>query len=96
MPLPALPALLTTPVLSNVMTLAGWLTPALAVRVAVQVIPPSLLVRALSVALAMVRSALSKPVTASLKVMVTKEVPSTASAVSLTTMLALGRTVLMA
>jgi hypothetical protein len=47
---------------------------AVGVKVAVQVMPPSLLLTALSVPLAMVRSALVKPVTASLKVMVTSEV----------------------
>jgi hypothetical protein len=46
---------------------------AVGVKVAVQVMPPSLLLTA-QVPLAMVRSALVKPVTASLKVMVTSEV----------------------
>ena len=49
-----------------------------------------------SVPLAMVRSALVKPVTASEKVMVTSEVSPTFSAVSATTMVAVGRTVSMA
>ena len=44
---------------------------AVGVKVAVQVMPPSLLLTAVNVPLAIVRSALVKPVTASLKVMVT-------------------------
>ncbi|MNJ77128.1 hypothetical protein D3C77_745510 [compost metagenome] len=55
--------------------------------------PPSLLLIALNVPLAMVRSALVSPLTASLKVMVTSEVSPILSAVSATTMLAVGRTV---
>ncbi|MCY1456951.1 hypothetical protein D9M71_742050 [compost metagenome] len=55
--------------------------------------PPSLLLIALNVPLAMVRSALVRPLTASLKVMVTSEVSPILSAVSATTMLAVGRTV---
>ncbi|MOA59643.1 hypothetical protein D3C78_1843170 [compost metagenome] len=47
----------------------------------------------MSVPLAMVRSALVNPLTASLKVMVTSEVSPILSAVSATTMLAVGRTV---
>ena len=69
---------------------------ALGVKVAVQVMPPSPLLTALNVPLAMVRSALVKPVTASLKVMVTSEVWPMLSTVSATTMLAVGRTVSMA
>ncbi|MNJ77877.1 hypothetical protein D3C77_754830 [compost metagenome] len=60
------------------------------VKVAVQVMPPSLLLTALNVPLAMVRSALVKPLTASLKVMVTNEVSPALSAVSATTMVAVG------
>ena len=63
------------------------------VKVAVQVIPPSLLLTLLSVPLAMARSLLSKPLTASLKVMVTSEVSPTARLVSATTMVAVGRSV---
>ncbi|MNW14090.1 hypothetical protein D3C71_2122170 [compost metagenome] len=66
------------------------------VKVAVQVTPPSLLLTAVSVPLAMVRSALVKPLTASLKVIVTSEVSPILSAVSDTTMVAVGRTVSMA
>ncbi|MNG02284.1 hypothetical protein D3C84_853060 [compost metagenome] len=69
---------------------------ALGVKVAVQVMPPSLLLTALKVPLAIVRSALVKPVTASLKVMVTSEVSPILSAVSATTTVAVGRTVSMA
>jgi hypothetical protein len=57
--------------------------------------PPSLLLTALSVPLATLRSALVKPVTASLKVMVTPEVSPAASAVSATTRVAVGRAVSM-
>ncbi|MNF77895.1 hypothetical protein D3C76_534770 [compost metagenome] len=70
--------------------------PANGVRMAVQVIPPSLLLTALKVPLSMVRSALVKPVTASEKVMVTSEVSPTLRAVSATTMVAVGRSVSMA
>ncbi|MNM42279.1 hypothetical protein D3C81_531110 [compost metagenome] len=66
------------------------------VRMAVQVMPPSLLLTALKVPLSMVRSALVKPVTASEKVMVTSEVSPTLRAVSATTMVAVGRSVSMA
>ncbi|MNR52754.1 hypothetical protein D3C85_1726560 [compost metagenome] len=62
-------------------------------KVAVQVIPPSLLLTAVSVPLAMVRSALVNPLTASLKVIVTSEVSPILSAVSATTMVAVGRSV---
>ncbi|RMS19478.1 hypothetical protein ALP75_205129 [Pseudomonas syringae pv. actinidiae] len=70
--------------------------PAVGVRVAVQVTPPSLLLTALRVPLAMFKSALVKPLTASLKVIVTSEVSPTASALSATTMVAVGRSVSMA
>ena len=63
------------------------------VKVPVQVMPPSLLLTALSVPLAIVRSALVRPVTASLKVMVTNDVSPTLRAVSVNTMLAVGRAV---
>ncbi|MOA62922.1 hypothetical protein D3C78_1884830 [compost metagenome] len=64
-------------------------------KVAVQVMPPSLLLTALNVPLAMVRSALVKPVTASLKVMVTSEVSPIFSLGSATMMVAVGTTVSM-
>ena len=78
------------------MTLLVDVRLAVGVKVAVQVVPPSLLLTALNVPLATVRSALVKPVTASLKVMVTWLVSPTLSAVSATTMLAVGRSVSMA
>ena len=75
------------------MRLVVSVMPAVGVKVAVQVTPPSLLLTALNVPLAMVRSALVKPVTASLKVMVTSEVSPALSALSVTTMDAVGATV---
>ena len=96
MPLPALPARSAIPVLSRVIRLVVSVTLALGVNVAVQVMPPSLLLTALSVPLAMVRSALVKPVTASLNVMVTSEVSPIRRLLSATTMVAVGRTVSMA
>ena len=63
------------------------------VSVAVQVMPPSLLLRPLRLPLATVRSAVVKPLTASLKVMVTSEVSPAAKLVSATTMVAVGRRV---
>ena len=66
---------------------------AVGVNVAVQVMPPSLLLTAVKVPLAIVRSALVKPLTASLKVMVTSEVSPIFSALSATTMVAVGRAV---
>ena len=74
MPLPVLPARSAIPVLSRVITLLVSVIPAAGVKVAVQVMPPSLLLTADNVPLAMVRSALVKPLTASLKVMVTNVV----------------------
>ncbi|MNZ58203.1 hypothetical protein D3C78_762080 [compost metagenome] len=67
--------------------------PAVGVKVAVQVMPPSLLLTALSVPLAMVRSALVKPLTASLNVMVTSEVSPALSVGSASIIVAVGRTV---
>ncbi|MNN79951.1 hypothetical protein D3C81_1966380 [compost metagenome] len=74
--------------LASVMLLVG-------VKVAVQVMPPSLLLTVLNVPLAMVRSALLKPLTASLNVIVTNEVSPIFSAGSDTTMVAVGSTVSM-
>ena len=68
----------------------------MAVKVAVHVMPPSLELTALKVPLAMVRSALVKPVTASLKVIVTSDVSPIVRLLSATTMLAVGLTVSMA
>ncbi|MNO62804.1 hypothetical protein D3C76_534850 [compost metagenome] len=93
MPLPALPDRSLTPVLSRVIRLVVSVMLAVGVKVAVQVIPPSLLLTAVSVPLAMVRSALVNPLTASLKVIVTSEVSPILSAVSATTMVAVGRSV---
>ena len=76
--------------LSKVIRLVASVTAAVGVKVAIQVMPPSLLLTALSAPLATVRSALVKPVTASLKVMVTSEVSPAAKAVSVTTMVAVG------
>ena len=61
------------------------------VNVAVQVMPPSKELTAESVPLATVRSALEKPETASLKVIVTVEVSPAARAVSATIIVAVGR-----
>ena len=93
MPVPALPAASVMPVLSNVMTLVASVILAVGVKVAVQVIPPSPELTALSVPLAIVKSALVNPVTASLKVIVTNEVSPIASAVPATTIEAVGRAV---
>ncbi len=93
MPVPVLPATSLMPVLLSVMTLDMSLTPRAGVKVAVQVMPPSLLLTALNVPLATFRSELSKPLTASENVMVTSEVSPTLSAVSATTMVAVGRSV---
>ncbi|MNV93457.1 hypothetical protein D3C71_1881530 [compost metagenome] len=59
---------------------------AVGVKVAVQVMPPSLLLTAVSVPLAIVRSALVKPLTASENVKVTNEVSPIFSEVSAITM----------
>ena len=61
------------------------------VKVAVQVMPPSLDETLLRVPLATLRSELSKPVTASLNVMVTSDVSPGRRLVSLMTMVAVGR-----
>ena len=74
---------------ASVMLLVG-------VKVAVQVMPPSLLLTAVKVPLAIVRSALVNPVTASLKVIVTSEVPPAVRLLSATTIVAVGRAVSMA
>ena len=75
-----------TPVLSRLIWLLAAVRPAVGVKVAVQVVPPSLEATALSVPLATVRSVLSKPLTASPKVMVTSEVSPTVRLLSATTM----------
>ena len=90
MPVPVLPAASTTPVLSSVITLVVSVMLAVGVKVAVQVMPPSTSDTAVSVPLAIVRSALVNPLTASLKVKVTSEVSPACSALSATTMVAVG------
>ncbi|MDT4805813.1 hypothetical protein FQZ97_386290 [compost metagenome] len=74
------------------MRLLASSTLAVGVKVAVQVMPPSLLERPLSTPLATVKSAVVRPLTVSLKVMVTSEVSPAASALSATTMVAVGST----
>ncbi|MOA57021.1 hypothetical protein D3C78_1811180 [compost metagenome] len=64
---------------------------AVGVKVAVQVTPPSLLLTALNVPLGTLRSALVKPLTASLKVMVTCVVSPALRVESTMTMVAVGR-----
>ncbi|MNJ58502.1 hypothetical protein D3C77_541350 [compost metagenome] len=91
-----MPARSVTPVLSRLMRLLVSVTAAVGVRVAVQVMPPSALLKPLNTPLATVKSAVVNPVTASLKVMVTVDVSPMVSEVSATTMLAVGRTVSMA
>ncbi len=63
------------------------------VNVAVHVIPPSTVVGLLSVPFATVKSATLKPVTACEKVMVTVVVSLAVNIVSVTTIVAVGRTV---
>ena len=91
MPVPATPSeMAVTPVLSRVMTLVVSTMLLVGVKVAVQVIPPSALETAVSVPLGIVRSALLKPSTGLLKVMVTCEVSPIFRAVSDITMVAVG------
>jgi hypothetical protein len=85
-----------TPAVSSRIRLVGSVTLAVGVKVAVQVMPPSLLVRFDSVPLATLRSDRSKPVTASLKVMVTVVVSPMPRRLSATTMVAVGSAVSMA
>ena len=77
------------------MRLVASVMAAVGVKAAVQVMPPSLLLTALSVPLATARSALLKPVTASLKVMLTSEVSPIDKAASANTMVAVGLAVSM-
>ena len=69
-----MPAASVTPVSSSVMTLVVSSMSAVGVKVAVQVMPPSPELTADSVPFSIVRSALVKPVTASLNLKVTSEV----------------------
>ena len=84
------------PVLASMIRLVASLTPTFGVNVAVQVMPPSLLLTAVRVPLAITMSALLKPVTASLKVKVTSVVSPAVRVLSATTMVAVGRWVSMA
>ncbi|MNG23978.1 hypothetical protein D3C84_1086480 [compost metagenome] len=95
-PLPLLPAASARPLLSSTIRLVVSVMLAVGVRVAVQVMPPSPLLRLLRAPLATVKSPMARPLTASLKVIVTVLVSPTARAVSATTMLAVGRRVSMA
>ncbi len=92
MPVPALPAMSCTPALFRVITFVASVILTVGVRVAVQVIPPSPVVTVPMLPLAIVKSLEVRPVTASLKVMVTREVSPTFNAVSATTILAVGNT----
>ncbi|MNZ99260.1 hypothetical protein D3C78_1185780 [compost metagenome] len=96
LPLPTLPARSAMPVLAREMTLLASCTLIDGVKVAVQVMPPSLLVSPLRLPFGTDRSARVKPVTASLKVMVTVVVSPTVSVVSAITMAAVGRWLSMA
>ncbi|MNR45243.1 hypothetical protein D3C85_1640680 [compost metagenome] len=86
-----MPARSVTPVLSRVIRLVESLIAEVGVNVAVQVMPPSLLLTALNVPLGTLRSALVKPLTASLKVMVTWVVSPALRVESTMTMVAVGR-----
>ncbi|MNV96525.1 hypothetical protein D3C71_1915430 [compost metagenome] len=95
LPVPALPSASITPAVFSVIRLLVSIMLAPGVRVAVQVLPPSLLLRALKVPLATIRSALMKPLTASEKVMVTVVVWPSFRALSATMTVAVGRWVSM-
>ena len=82
-----MPAESAIPVLSSVMTLEAAVVLAAGVSVAVHVMPPSPVLRLLSEALGALRSAVVKPVTASVKVKVTVAVSPIFNAVSLIVML---------
>ncbi|MNI73723.1 hypothetical protein D3C73_1297500 [compost metagenome] len=92
-PAPVLPARSITPVLSSVMALVASITFISGVNVAVHVIPPSEELRSLNVPFSAVRSSSVKPLTASENVNVTAEVSPIFRIVSVTTMVAAGRTV---
>ncbi len=94
LPMPALPDAPVTPLLSSVIRLLLSSTLLVGVSIAVQVMPPSLLPSPLRLPLATLRSVRVKPATASLKVIVTRLVSPPAKAVSATTMVAVGSTVL--
>ena len=88
-----MPAKSETPVLSRVMTLDAASTLAAGVSVAVHVMPPSPELTADNVPLAIVRSTLVKPVTASENVIVTKLVAAPLRELTATTIAAVGRCV---
>src|SRR5947199_70070 len=90
-PRPVLPAASATPVVASAI---GLVVPSLHDAlpiVAVQVTPPSVEATPVRVPLATDRSLLSKPLTASEKVIVTSEVSPACSALSATTIVAVGR-----
>ncbi|MCY1426662.1 hypothetical protein D9M71_424850 [compost metagenome] len=95
-PTPVLPAASCTSALFRTMKLPALSMLLVGVRVAVQVMPPSEELRLLRTPLATVKSLMSRPVTTSLKVMVTLVVSPAARVVSATTIMAVGRTVSMA
>ena len=76
--------------MASVMALEAAVVLPLGVSVAVHVIPPSAELTADNEPLAMVRSALVKPVTASEKVIVTREVSPMVRELSATTIVAVG------
>ncbi len=82
-----------TPLLSRLIRLPVEVRLALGVKVAVQVVPPSLELTELKVPPATVKSALVKPVTGREKVMVTRLVSPAFRALSLSAMVAVGRAV---
>ena len=91
MPLPALPATSLTWLASSVITLLASVIAAVGVSVAVQVLPPSLLTRLDNTPLATLRSERLRPLTTSLKVMVTVVVWPMPSVPPATEMVAVGR-----
>ena len=95
-PAPVFPALFCTPALSSVMRFVVSVIFAEGVNVAVHVMPPSAELTEDNVPLAIERSALVKPVTASENVIVTSDVSPAFKAVSATMIVAVGPAVSMA
>ncbi|MOA11097.1 hypothetical protein D3C78_1310180 [compost metagenome] len=95
-PLPVFPATSVTPALLRVIRLVVSLMLLVGVKVAVQVMPPSLEVTLLRVPLLTLKSLLSKPLTASEKVIVTRLVSPIGRVGLAITMVAVGRAVSMA
>ena len=87
---------MVTPLSPRLIRFVVSVTLAVGVKVAVHVTPPSLDETLLIVPFATVRSALVRPLTASLKVIVNSEVSPAVSVVSASTIVAVGRTVSMA